>query len=48
MVKVNIHEHWTRVTRFNPLWVSGVTQLVEVLDKIGKNLDRGGQVDIIY
>ena len=23
MVKVNIHEHWTRVTRFNPLWVSG-------------------------
>ena len=22
-VKVNIHEHWTRVTRFNPLWVSG-------------------------
>ena len=26
MVKVNIHEHWTRVTRFNPLWVSGSTQ----------------------
>ena len=24
MVKVNIHEHWTRVTRFNPLWVSDV------------------------
>ena len=23
IVKVNIHEHWTRVTRFNPLWVSG-------------------------
>ena len=23
MVKVNIHEHWTRVTRFNPWWVSG-------------------------
>ena len=23
MVKTNIHEHWTRVTRFNPLWVSG-------------------------
>ena len=22
MVKVNIHEHWTWVTRFNPLWVS--------------------------
>ena len=22
MVKVNIHKHWTRVTRFNPLWVS--------------------------
>ena len=22
MVKLNIHEHWTRVTRFNPLWVS--------------------------
>ena len=22
MVKVNIYEHWTRVTRFNPLWVS--------------------------
>ena len=20
--KMNIHEHWTRVTRFNPLWVS--------------------------
>ena len=26
MVKVNIHEHWTRVTRFNPLWVSASTQ----------------------
>ena len=26
MVKVNIHEHWTRVTRFNPLWVSGSIQ----------------------
>ena len=25
MVKVNIHEHWTRVTRFNPLWVSDFT-----------------------
>ena len=25
MVKVNIHEHWTRVTRFNPLWVSAYT-----------------------
>ena len=25
-VKVNIHEHWTRVTRFNPLWVSDITQ----------------------
>ena len=24
MVKVNIHEHWTRVTRFNPLWVSDI------------------------
>ena len=24
MVEVNIHEHWTRVTRFNPLWVSDV------------------------
>ena len=23
MVKVTIHDHWTRVTRFNPLWVSG-------------------------
>ena len=23
MVKVNIREHWTRVTRFNPLQVSG-------------------------
>ena len=22
MVKVKIHEHCTRVTRFNPLWVS--------------------------
>ena len=22
MVKMNIHKHWTRVTRFNPLWVS--------------------------
>ena len=21
MVKMNIHKHWTRVTRFNPLWV---------------------------
>ena len=27
---------------------SYVTQLVEVLDQIGTNLDRGGQVDIIY
>ena len=26
MVKVNIHEHWTRVTRFNLLWVSDQTQ----------------------
>ena len=26
MVKVNIHEHWTRVTRFNPLWVSGINE----------------------
>ena len=25
MVKVNIHEHWTRVARFNPLWVSAYT-----------------------
>ena len=25
MVKMNIHEHWTRVTRFNPLWVSART-----------------------
>ena len=25
MVKVNIHEHWTRVTRFSPLWVSAWT-----------------------
>ena len=24
MLKVNIHEHWTRVTRFNPLWVSAL------------------------
>ena len=24
MVKVNILEHWTRVTRFNSLWVSDV------------------------
>ena len=24
-VKVNIQEHWTRVTRFNPLWVSDDT-----------------------
>ena len=23
LVKVNIHEYWTRATRFNPLWVSG-------------------------
>ena len=23
MVKVNIQEHWTWVTRFNPLWISG-------------------------
>ena len=22
---MNIYEHWTRVTRFNPLWVSGLT-----------------------
>ena len=27
---------------------SCVTQLVEVLDQIGTNLDREGQVDIIY
>ena len=27
MVKVNIHEHWTRVTRFNPLWVSAYIHL---------------------
>ena len=26
MVKVNIHEHWTRVSRFNPLWVSDNSQ----------------------
>ena len=26
VVKMNIHELWTRVTRFNPLWVSGCTQ----------------------
>ena len=25
MVKVNIHEYWKRVTRFNPLWVSAYT-----------------------
>ena len=29
MVKVNIHEHWTRVTRFNPLWVSVQTYIVK-------------------
>ena len=23
MVKMNIYKHWTRVRRFNPLWVSG-------------------------
>ena len=22
---MNIYEHWTRITRFNPLWVSGLT-----------------------
>ena len=27
MVKVNIHEHWTRVTRFNPLWLSGMIKV---------------------
>ena len=25
MVKVKIHEHWTRGARFNPLWVSGTS-----------------------
>ena len=25
MVKLNIQEHWTRVKRFNPLWVSACT-----------------------
>ena len=27
VVKVNIHEHWTQVTRFNPLWVSDISCL---------------------
>ena len=26
--KMNIHEHWTRVTRFKPLWVSVVIHCV--------------------
>ena len=30
MVKMNIPEHWTRVTRFNPLWVSGSTDVVKI------------------
>ena len=29
MVKMNIHKHWTRVTRFNPLRVSAVTHKQE-------------------
>ena len=28
MVKKNIHEHWTRVTRSNPLWVSDTSKQV--------------------
>ena len=27
MVKMNIHKHWTLVTRFNPLWVSGLREI---------------------
>lgn len=28
MIIVNIHEHWMRVTCFNPLWVSGITNVI--------------------
>ena len=28
MIKVNFHEHWTWVTRFNPLWVSRITNII--------------------
>ena len=28
MLKKNIHEHWTRVTRSNPLWVSDTSKQV--------------------
>ena len=31
MVKMNIHKHWTRVTRFNPLWVSGCTNSLSLV-----------------
>ena len=32
MVKVNIHEHWARVTRFNPLWVSDTIACYRFID----------------
>ena len=28
MIKMNFNEHWTRVTRFNPLWVSRITNII--------------------
>ena len=40
MVKVNIHEHWTWVTRFNPLWVS-------VIIKIYRDATNYGQSGLI-
>ena len=44
MVKMNIHEHWTRVTRFNPLWVSAITHSVKIASNIQYNtrLSKGG------
>ena len=41
MAKVNIHEHWTRVTRFNPLWVSALIYTVLWDVTIIKNGERG-------
>lgn len=28
--------------------ISSITQLIEVLDYIGRNLDRGEQIDVIF
>ena len=46
MVKMNIHEHWKRVTRFNPLWLSGSIHFssITVFHDISKQIQQRARI----